>query len=216
MNGFILHSFFRSSTSFRVRAALGLKGIEFDQNTYNFRKNEQRSLEYLKTNPQGLVPTLTTHDGMNIPQSLAILEWLEEQYPEPALLPEDANGRARVRSLAHAIALDVHPVNNLRILDYLKTYFAASDEAIAEWFRHWVSLGFQAVEQRLEQEMETGALCHGDSVTMADICLTAQYVNNSRFSVDHAPYPNIQRIAEACLELSAFKAAMPAAQPDAV
>ncbi|MEO0327777.1 MAG: maleylacetoacetate isomerase [Pseudomonadota bacterium] len=216
MSGIVLHSFFRSSTSFRVRAALRLKGIDFKQNTYDFRKNEQRSAEYLTRNPQGLVPTLTTDDGVDIPQSLAIIEWLEETYPEPALLPEDRAGRARVRSLAHAIALDVHPVNNLRILNYLKERFGGSEKAIADWFRHWVGLGFQSVEQRLKIDKDTGTFCHGETVTLADICLTAQYVNNSRFAVDHKPFPNIQRIAAVCLEMPEFKAAMPAAQPDAV
>ncbi len=211
-----LHAFFRSSTSFRVRAALALKGLAFDQATYNFREGAQRSPAYLVRNPQGLVPTLTLGDGTDITQSLAILEWLEETHPDPALLPADPLGRARVRSVAQTIALDVHPLNNLRVLNHLRAGFGADDGAVADWFRHWVRLGFEAVETRLAQDGATGRFAHGDTVTHADICLTAQSVNNRRFDVDEAPYPTIRRIVQACLEMDAFQSAMPANQPDAV
>lgn len=211
-----LHSFFRSSTSFRVRAALALKGLAFDQATYNFREGAQRSPDYLARNPQGLVPTLTLGDGTDITQSLAILEWLEETHPDPALLPADPAGRARVRSLAHAIALDVHPLNNLRVLNRLRERHGADDEAVADWFRHWVTLGFEAVEVRLADDPATGRFAHGDAVTHADICLVAQSVNNRRFEVDETPYPTIGRIVGECLAMDAFQSAMPAVQPDAV
>lgn len=215
MTGLIFHSFFRSSTSFRVRAALNLKGIDYEQKTWNFRENAQRSPDYLALNPQGLVPMLTTPDGQ-LSQSLAILEWLDEVYKETPLLPNDATGRARVRSLAHAIALDTHPINNLRVLNRLRSQFGADDVAVAEWFRHWVSLSFEALEVRLAGEAETGTYCHGETVTQADICLTAQSINNGRFSVDETLYPTIRRIVEACLRLPAFQQALPANQPDAV
>lgn len=212
----LLHSFFRSSTSLRVRAALGLKGLAFEQQAHDFRRGAQRAPAYLARNPQGLVPTLTLGDGTDIPQSLAILEWLDETWPEPPLLPPDPRGRARVRALAHAVALDVHPLNNLRVLERLRAQFRADDGGVAEWFRHWASLGFEAVEARLARAPETGRFCHGDAPGLADLCLVAQSVNNGRFDVDEAPYPTIRRIVGACLALPAFEAALPENQPDAV
>lgn len=209
-----LHSFFRSSTSFRVRVALNMKGLDHEQQTYDFREDAQRSPAYLALNPQGLVPTLSTPDG-DITQSLAILEWLDETHPDPPLLPADAWGRARVRSLAQAVALDAHPVNNLRVLTRLRSQFGADDEGVAAWFRHWVALAFEAIETRLA-EAETGSFAHGDAVTMADICIAGQFVNNARFTVDHAPYPAIRAVAERCLALPAFERALPLNQPDAV
>lgn len=211
-----LHSFFRSSTSFRVCAAMALKRLTFDQQTYNFREEAHRSDAYLRRNPQGLVPTLTLGDGTDITQSLAILEWLEETHPDPALLPADPAGRARVRSIAQTIALDVHPLNNLRVLNRLRERHGADDEAVADWFRHWVSLGFEAVEARLARDPATGRFAHGDTVTVADICLVAQSVNNRRFEVDETPYPTIRRVVSECLAMDAFQSAMPANQPDAV
>lgn len=209
-----LHGFFRSSTSFRVRAALNLKGLAYDQATYALRKGEQRGDDYLAVNPQGLVPTLQTPDGM-IPQSLAIIEWLDETRPEPAFLPDDAWGRARVRALAHMVALDVHPINNLRVLLYIRDRFGADEETQAAWFRHWVREAFAALEHRLSDDAQTGTFCHGDAPGLADICLAAQVVNNRRFAVDMAPYPTIERIFDACMALSAFQDAMPDNQPDA-
>lgn len=209
-----LHGFFRSSTSFRVRTALNLKGLAYDQTTYVLRQGDQRSAPYLALNPQGLVPTLETEDG-TLTQSLAIIEWLDETFPSPALLPSDAQGRARVRSLAHIIALDVHPINNLRVLFYLRDHFGADDEAQAAWFRHWANLAFEALETRLTAESETGTFCHGHNVGLADICLAGQVINNRRFSVDLAPYPKIEKIFNACMDMPAFQAAMPDNQPDA-
>ncbi len=211
----LLHSFFRSSTSFRVRVAVNLKGLSFDQETHDFRADAQRAPAYLALNPQGLVPTLTTPEG-ELTQSLAIIEWLDETHPEPPLLPADPWGRARVRSLAQIVAIDTHPQNNLRVLTRLRAQFGADDAAVADWFRHWVALSFEALETRLARETETGAFCHGDTVTLADICLVGQSVNNARFAVDEAPYPTIRRIVAACLEQSAFERALPANQPDAV
>jgi maleylpyruvate isomerase len=212
---FRLHSFFRSSTSFRVRAALNLKGIPFDQATYALRKGEQRSPAYLALNPQGLVPSLEAPDGV-LTQSLAIIEWLDEVYPDPPLLPCDPWGRARVRSLAQIIALDIHPINNLRVLQYLGKAFGADEAQQADWFRHWVGEAFHALEARLTHEPETGKFCHGDTPGLADLCLAAQVINNARFAVDMSPYPTIRRIHEACMALPAFENASPAHQPDAV
>ena len=212
---FTLHGFFRSSTSFRVRIAMNLKGLDYEQRTYVLRNGDQRSAPYLAINPQGLVPALSLQDGGTLTQSLAILEWLEESFPEPPLLPTEARARARVRALAQIIALDVHPLNNLRVLGYLATEFAASEEAIATWFRHWATLGFEAFERELSTSPSTGRFCHGDEVTIADICLVAQSVNNRRFKLDETPYPTIRGIVENCLSLSEFDRALPERQPDA-
>ena len=214
MSDALLHGYFRSSTAFRVRIALNLKGLVYDQTFRHLRKGEQRAPDYLKLNPQGLVPTLEI-DGQTLTQSLAIIEYLEETHPAPALLPRDAAGRARVRSLAYAVALEIHPINNLRVLEDLKTRFGADDAAAAGWFRHWVAETFGALETRLANEAQTGKFCHGDTPGLADICLVPQVINNTRFNVDMTPYPTISRINAACLELEAFKAALPANQPDA-
>lgn len=209
-----LHGFFRSSTSYRVRVALNLKGLVYDQTTYVLRKGEHRGEDYLAVNPQGLVPTLETDQGM-IAQSLAIIEWLDETHPEPAFLPDDAWGRARVRGLAQMIALDVHPINNLRVLFYIRDQFGADDDAQTAWFHHWVNQAFSALEKRLANDKETGAFCHGNMPGLADICLASQVVNNRRFSVDIAPYPTLERIYNACMALPAFQDALPENQPDA-
>lgn len=214
-SGLTLHGFFRSSTSFRVRIALNLKGLPYRQETYRLRAGEQRAEQYLALNPQGLVPTLELPDGAALTQSLAILEWLEERHPQPPLLPADATARARVRALSQIIALDIHPLNNLRVLGYLTESFEAEEEALAAWFRHWAGLGFEAFEAELRHSSATGRFCHGDEVSLADVCLVAQSINNRRFQVDETPYPTIRRIVASCLELPEFEAALPANQPDA-
>lgn len=214
MTSYVLHNFFRSSTSYRVRAALNLKRLDYDYKSYVLRAGEQRSESYLALNPQGLVPTLETPQGP-VSQSLAILEWLDESHPKPPLLPEKPWERARVRSLAHAVALDVHPLNNLRVLQYIQEAFGANEEAVAEWFRHWVDETFRALEVRLAGEQGTGRYCHGDTPGMADLCLAAQVVNNRRFDVPMAPYPTIRRIFDALMSVPAFEAALPENQPDA-
>ncbi|MEM8877828.1 MAG: maleylacetoacetate isomerase [Pseudomonadota bacterium] len=211
---FVLHGFFRSSTAFRLRAGLNLKGLSYDQQTYALRQGEHRQPGFLSLNPQGLVPALEMQDGV-LTQSLAILEWLNETYPEPPFLPSEPGQRARVRSLAQMIALDIHPINNLRVLLYIRDQFGADDAAQAAWFRHWVAEAFAPLEKRLGQDPETGRFCHGDQPGLADICLAGQVVNNRRFDVDLAPYPTIQRIFEACMALPAFVDAMPEKQPDA-
>ena len=215
MNDLALHNYFRSSTSVRVRAALNLKGLGYDYVPLSLLKGEQASADHLALNPSGLVPTLVTPQGP-LPQSLAILEWLDEVHPEPPLLPTDAWGRARVRSLAHIVALDIHPVNNLRILKHLETEFGVDAAGKAAWFRRWAQAGMDALEIRLASEPETGEFCHGDVVGLADLCLYAQVLNNARFEVDMSPYPTIRRIHANSMAIPALSAAAPANQPDAV
>ena len=210
----VLHNYFRSSTSFRVRAALNLKGLDYQYVGYPLLDAAHKGDDHLALNPQGLVPTLQTPQGA-LGQSLAILEWLDETYPDPPLLPADPWARARVRSLAQAVALDIHPLNNLRVLQHIGEVFAADAAAKAAWFRHWVAETFGPLETRLSGEAETGTFCHGDAVGMADLCLAAQVVNNRRFAVDMAPYPTIARIAEAALDVPEVAAALPDRQPDA-
>ncbi len=215
MTDLALHNYFRSSTSVRVRAALNLKGLGYDYIPLALLKGEQASADHLALNPSGLVPTLVTPQGP-LPQSLAILEWLDETHPEPPLLPTDPWGRARVRSLAQIVALDIHPVNNLRILSYLETEFGADAAAKAKWFRHWAGKGMQALETRLAAEPETGDFCHGNTVGLADLCLYAQVINNARFEVDMSACPTITRIHTNCMAVPELERAAPANQPDAV
>lgn len=211
----VLHGYFRSSTSLRVRVALNYKGIAYSQITHHLRKGEQRGADYLALNPQGLVPALVDEEGNVLTQSPAILEWLEEAHPEPPLMPADPLGRARVRLLCAMIACEIHPLNNLRVLNDIRARFSADDAAVAEWFRHWVTETFDPLEKRLASESATGRFCHGDTPTLADIHLYGQVINNRRFEVDHAPYPTIHRIFAACDASEAFDAARPENQPDA-
>lgn len=215
MNDVVLHNYFRSSTSYRVRTALEMKGVAYDYVAHHLRHGGHREAGYLEVNPQGLVPALVWSDGTMIAQSLAIIEFLDETVPNPALLPSDAAGRARVRMLSQMIACDIHPVNNLRILDALRSRYGADDAAIADWFRHWVGETFRPMEKMLSESSDTGKFCHGDAPGMADICLAAQVANNGRFSVDMAPYPTIRAIYERCMQVPAFVKAAPAKQPDA-
>ncbi len=214
MSRTILHGYFRSSAAFRTRIALNLKGLSYEQQAYHLRKGEQRSPDFVKLNPQGLVPALEI-DGHVLTQSLAIIEYLEETHPLPPLLPKDAAGRARVRALSYAHAIEIHPINNLRVLQDIASRFKADEKAVADWFRHWVKETFGPIEAMLAHDKATGIFSHGDQPTLADVCLVPQVVNNARFDVDMTPYPTISRIHKACLELPAFAAAMPAMQPDA-
>lgn len=211
----VLHNYFRSSTSYRVRIALALKGIEYDYKSHHLRRDEHKEMGYLEINPEGLVPALVWSDGTVLTQSLAIIEFLDEMVPKPALLPSDPGGRARVRSISQMIACEIHPLNNLRVLTDIARRFGADDKAVADWFRHWVDETFAPLETRLQKEPQTGRFCHGDTPTMADICLVAQVTNNRRFQVDMTPYPLICAINDACADLQAFSAAAPQNQPDA-
>lgn len=209
-----LYGYFRSSASYRVRIALNLKGLSYDQVAVDLRKEETQTAEYRSMNPQGLVPALQDGDTM-VAQSLAICEYLEETHPKPPLLPGDAAGRARVRALALAVACEIHPLNNLRVLNYLTRTIGVSDEQRLAWYRHWVGEGFMAIEAMLAGSKETGRFCHGDAPTLADVLLVPQVFNANRFTVDMAPYPTIRRINDACLALPAFDRARPENQPDA-
>ena len=212
----ILHNFFRSSTSTRLRAALNLKGLDYEYKSYALKAGEAETPEYLRLNPQGLVPALELEDGSVLTQSLAIMEWLDEAYPQNPLLPGSPLERARVRALAQLIALEIHPLNNLRVLDYIDEQFGADDEEIAAWFAHWVRTSFDPLEKMLASHPATGIFCHGDSPGYADCCLYAQVWNNRRFKIDLSAYPTIERIFQACDALDAFKRAAPMQQPDAV
>lgn len=163
-----LHNFFRSSTSTRLRAALNLKGLAYDYVAYALRKGEARTPAFLALNPQGLVPALEREDGITLTQSLAIIEWLEETYPEPPLLPADPDGRAQVRALSYMIACEIHPLNNLRVLGYLGKKLETSEQGVEDWFRHWVHETFDPLEQMLATG-PSGLCCHGDSPTLADV-----------------------------------------------
>lgn len=210
-----LHNFFRSSTSTRLRAALNLKGLDFEYVAYALRKGENRTAAYLAMNPAGLVPALERDDGVVLTQSLAIIEWLDETHPTPPLLPADADGRARVRSLAYMIACEIHPLNNLRVLNQLGAQFGAGDDAVAQWFAHWVTETFDAIEATLADSPQTGRFCHGDAPTLADICLYAQIWNNRRFSIPLENWPTIAKIFGELDGIAAFSSAAPPNQPDA-
>jgi len=211
-----LHGYWRSSASYRVRIALNLKGLEWHHVGVHLVKHggAQNGSEFGAINPQKLVPVLDI-GGTYLTQSLSILEYLEEQYPDPALLPVGALERAQVRSLCEVIACEMHPLNNLRVLKYLVTDMEISQQAKKEWYCHWVSEGFEAVEAMLENSAHTGKFCHGSAPGMADCCLIPQIYNARRFDVPLEPYPNILRIEENCRDLLPFKNAHPENQPDA-
>ncbi|MCX2721185.1 maleylacetoacetate isomerase [Roseibium salinum] len=211
----ILHNFFRSSTSTRLRIALNLKGLDYAYVPYVLRRGDTRMPDYLAMNPAGLVPTLEREDGTCLTQSLAIIEWLEETHPQPPLLPFGPDERARVRSLALMIACEIHPLNNLRVLAYLAERFGADETARKEWFTHWVATTFDAFEKRLSSEDQTGDFCHGDTPGLADICLYAQVWNNRRFDIDTSNWPVIARIFGRLETIPAFRDAAPPHQPDA-
>ncbi|MES2351194.1 MAG: maleylacetoacetate isomerase [Pseudomonadota bacterium] len=211
-----LYDYFRSSASYRVRIGLKLKGLDYDSVPVHLIKEggEQLQAEYRAVNPSALVPALVD-EGAVITQSLAILEYLDEMHPMAPLMPRDALGRARVRSLALTIACDIHPLNNLRVLRYLVKEAALSEEAKNAWYVHWVHEGFAALEAHLANSGDTGRFCHGDTPTMADCFLVPQVFNADRFKIDLTPYPTIMRIDAACRDLPAFAAAHPSQQPDA-
>ena len=211
-----LYDYFRSSAAYRVRIALNFKGIAPDDRTFvHLRMGNQRAQDYLALNPQGLVPALELDDHRVLTQSLAIVEYLDEKYREPPLLPATAEGRARVRSIALAIACEIHPLNNLRVLNYLIGTLGATDEQKNGWYKYWIDVGFEALERRLASDDDTGTFCHGETPTLADVCLVPQLANARRFKIDLTPYPTLARIEAAANALPAFAQAAPSRQPDA-
>ncbi len=210
----ILHDYWRSSAAFRVRIALALKGIEPGRRYVHLRKGEQRAPGYLARNPQGLVPMLED-GGLTLTQSLAIVEYLEETHPRPPLLPSSPAERAWVRAVALAVACDIHPLNNLRVLDYLGRELHADEAARSRWYAHWVAEGLAAIEKMLAARPGRGPFCLAKSPTIADVCLVPQVFNARRFKVPVEPYPLVLSVVDACMQLPAFDLAQPSRQPDA-
>lgn len=209
-----LHQYFRSGTSHRTRIALNLKGLAFESVGIDLRKNEHQHAAFKRLNPQGLVPALET-DGQVLIQSVAIIEWLEERYPTPPLLPSRATDRARVRAMAAIVGCDIHPLNNKRVLDTLRATFGADSEAINRWCGTWIGAGFDALEAMLQADTRRGDFCFGRAPGLADVYLVSQVESSRRFAVDLTPYPAIRAVDAACSALPAFAAAAPAAQSDA-
>ncbi len=209
-----LYGYFRSSTSYRTRIAMNLKGLDYDYIAVNLAQDEQLESVFKAINPQGLVPVVKA-DDLLLYQSAAILEWLEEVYPEHALLPKDAAGRMQVRAISAMIGCDIHPINNRRILQYLRNELAVDETEVMAWCNRWMSEGFAALEKRLAQDKNRGKFCYGDSPTFADCYLIPQVSSARRFKVDLSLYPNIVEIDTHCRTLKAFADADPMLQPDA-
>lgn len=210
-----LHTLFRSSAAFRVRIALNLKGLQYTSVPKALLKNEHRTPDYLAVNPQGLIPALEI-DGTALSQSLAIIEYLNEREPNPPLLPTDPIARAHVRSMALAVACDIHPLNNLRVLNYLKDQLGQDENAVNTWYRHWITEGFQGLEAQAREHSRSKRHLFGDAVSIADVCLVPQMFNARRFKADLSSFPTLVSISEHLESLPAFAAARPDAQPDAV
>jgi maleylpyruvate isomerase len=211
-----LYSYFRSSAAYRVRIALNLKGLAYEYAPIHLLRDggQQLKPDYRELNPDGIVPTFIDGDNV-LTQSLAIIEYLDEMHPEPALLPGTPLDRAFVRSVALQIACEIHPVDNLRILKYLKHTLKVGDEAKDAWYRHWLESGFDSLEKRLANDSRVGKLCFGDTPTLADLCLVPQVFNARRFNLDMSRYPTIERIADHAAQIDAFARAAPGQQPDA-
>ena len=209
-----IHGYFRSSAAYRVRIALNLKNIACDTALVNLQAGDQSSPAYRAINPQGRVPALETEDHILV-QSLAIIEYLDETFPGPSLVPSEPLARARVRGISNIIACDIHPLNNLAVLNYLKDELAIDEDKRTRWYQYWVEQGFDGVEPLLANSSDTGNFCHGDSPGLADICLVPQVFNAQRFDCDLSPYPTIGRIYDSCMALDAFDKAQPSNQPEA-
>ncbi|MBI1906033.1 MAG: maleylacetoacetate isomerase [Rhodocyclales bacterium] len=209
-----LYTYYRSSAAYRVRIALNLKGLPWEAVPVHLARGEQHRDDYRGVNPAGLVPALEV-DGHLLTQSLAIIEYLDEVHPEPSLLPGDALVRARIRALAQSVACDIHPINNLRVLQYLTGELGVSDTRKNAWYRHWVELGLESIERMLAAAPQTGRYCVGDTPTLADVCLVPQVYNARRFDCRTDHIPNVMRIVAQCEILDAFRRAAPGEQADA-
>jgi len=207
-----LYSYFRSSASFRVRIALALKGLPYDYVSVQLAKGHQLQEEFVAVNSNALVPVLEV-DGLRLTQSMAIMEFLDEQFPQTPLMPQEAAGRARVRALSQSIACEIHPLNNLRVLKYLTGPLKLDEDSKNTWYHHWVRSGLEAFEKQLHHPA-TGRFCHGDHVSMADCVLVPQIFNANRFKVDLSGLDRTLQIFDACMALPAFQAAQPSACPD--
>lgn len=208
-----LYNFFRSGTSHRLRIALNLKGVGYEYIPVNLRTEEHLGSSFKTINPQQMVPVLDTGEVL-LTQSPAIIEWLEEHIPNPRLLPTNQYDRAKVRAMAAMIGCDIHPINNRRILEYLRNTLGCDETAILAWCAHWIASGFEALEAILASDAHRGDFCFGTTPSLADIYLVPQVESARRFNVDLAPYPNIVAIDQACSELDAFRRAAPGVQPD--
>jgi maleylacetoacetate isomerase len=208
-----LYNYFRSSASFRVRIALGLKGLPFDYVPVHLVKGEHKKPDYLAISPTTLVPTLVTDAGERLGQSMAIIEYLDETHPEPPLLPKDALGRAKVRALAQLIACEIHPLNNLRVLKYLVRELKVEEETKNQWYRHWVRDGLEAFERELAQ-LPPSKFCYGNTPTLADCCLVPQIFNGRRVNTNYDGLPRTMAAFDACMAHPAFQSAQPTSCPD--
>ena len=212
-----LHNYFRSSASYRVRIALNIKGLAYDYVPVHIARGEHHQPPFADIAPEQLVPLLEEDEssgGERISQSMAIIEYLDETHPEPALLPHDAVGRARVRALSQIVACEIHPINNLRVLKYLVKDLKLDEAAKNAWYRHWVREGLEAFERQLA-EQSAGIYCYGNTLTMADCCLVPQIFNAQRFDCDLSGLPRTMAAYEACMQLDAFQRAHPSRCPDA-
>ncbi len=212
----LLYDYWRSSAAYRVRIALNLKNLDYCQQSVHLVRDggEQKMPAYRAINPQGLVPTLQAGDK-TLTQSLAIIEWLDEKYPGPALLPAAAVAKAQVRAMALMIACDIHPLNNLRVMSWLKQEAELTDETYMRWYHHWITEGFTAFEKKLELNQSNSRFCYGEQAGLADICLIPQVYNAERFNCDISNFPRIRKISAYCRKIPAFEKALPENQADA-
>lgn len=208
-----LFGYWRSLATFRVRIALNLKGLSAEETSIDLATGQQRSADYAATNPQMVLPALVDGEGPALFQSLAILEYLEERHPEPPLLPADPRSRARVRGLAQIVACDAHPLVVPRVREFLASEFSLTEAQRLQWIRHWIGAGLRAIETHLARDRETGLYCHGDTISIADVCVVSQAVGNTLFEGTMKEFPTTAKIVDRCLALDAFARAHPLRQP---
>ena len=211
-----LYTFFRSSTSYRLRIALAWKKLDYELAYTSLPGMKHKDPAYLELNPQGLVPALMIDEGRVYTQSMAMIEWLDERYPDPPLMPRDADEKWYVRAISQIVGCDMHPLNNVRVLTYLRSAYGLDDAQVnGDWYPHWIAEGFAGLEGFLSLQKRSGSFCLGERVTMADVCLVPQVFNAQRFNCDLAPYPAVMAIFERCMKLPAFSDTQPSRQGDA-